>query len=97
MPENPHQRLVLSALNKAVVGNTVNAKAQIMLPAEGFHFRKEPDHMGRDPVHIERQTENRRLRVPELFQDTGVVRRCAQPFADLFPARKQALQKEEIR
>ena len=92
-----HERIVLPAFNKAVVGNTVNMKLKMVLPAECLHFFHEAEHMGRNSVHIQRQAENSRIRAAELVQNAFMVRRRPQLFGHLLPSREQPLQGEEIR
>ena len=92
-----HERLVLSALDKTVVGDAVNLQAEAVLTAERLHLLQEAKHVGGDAVHIERQAENDAVRAAELLQDAGVIRRGAQLLGHLLTAREQPLQGEEIR
>ena len=70
---------------------------QAVFAAEDLHFLHEAEHVRRNTVHIERQAEHNRLRVPELFQNAGVVGGRTQLFIHFFPADEDALQEEEIR
>ena len=45
-----HQRLILPAFDKAIVGNAVNIQAQAVPSAERLHLLHEAKHMGRDSV-----------------------------------------------
>ena len=65
--EGLHQGLVLLPLDEAVVGDAVDAEVQALLPAVGLHPLQEPEHVGGDPVHVQRQGEHHRLGVVQLL------------------------------
>ena len=91
-----HQRLVLPALDEPVVGDAVYPQPQAVFPAENLHPLQEPQHMGGNAVHIQRQAEHHGVRVPQLLQNAVMIRRGAQLFAYLLSAHKHPLQAQEI-
>jgi hypothetical protein len=61
-----HQRFILPALNKSIVGNTVKTQVQAVLFAECLHILHEAKHMRRDSVHIKRKAEYHCLSIRKL-------------------------------
>ena len=91
-----HERLILPALDKAVVGDDVDMQVQAFLFTERFHLLHEAKHMGGDAVHIERQAEHHGIRAGKLRKNALVILRGAQFFRHPLPAGEQFLQEEKI-